>query len=226
MGGQACVLYGAAEFSKDVDFAILCEVENLARLQNALDELQARPIAVPPFDADYLRRGHAVHFRCKRSDIEDLRVDVMSKMRGVDEFSLIWERRTTFELVNGESIEVMEVTDLVRAKKTQRTKDWPMIERLVANNYFSNRHIPTSMHVAFWLEEARTPAILSAVATHFSDVKTLREAANLARAGAKEAEIDAALKREEERERELDREYWAPLKAELEALRRARRNRF
>jgi hypothetical protein len=49
MGGQACVLYGAAEFSRDTDFAILSTPENLAKLQPALDELQAGCIAVPPF---------------------------------------------------------------------------------------------------------------------------------------------------------------------------------
>ena len=31
MGGQACVFYGAAEFSRDVDFAILANAGNLAR---------------------------------------------------------------------------------------------------------------------------------------------------------------------------------------------------
>jgi hypothetical protein len=33
MGGQACVFYGAAEFSRDTDFAILAEAANLARLR-------------------------------------------------------------------------------------------------------------------------------------------------------------------------------------------------
>jgi hypothetical protein len=28
MGGQACVFYGAAEFSRDIDFAILTGAEN------------------------------------------------------------------------------------------------------------------------------------------------------------------------------------------------------
>jgi hypothetical protein len=31
MGGQACVFYGAAEFSRDSDFAIVADPENLAR---------------------------------------------------------------------------------------------------------------------------------------------------------------------------------------------------
>ena len=46
-GGQACVLYGAAEFSRDTDFAILAERENLEILRRALDDLQAETIAVP-----------------------------------------------------------------------------------------------------------------------------------------------------------------------------------
>ncbi len=65
MGGQACVLYGAAEFSRDTDFAILASPANLARLRLALADLRAHVIAVPPFEAGYLRRGHAVHFRCE-----------------------------------------------------------------------------------------------------------------------------------------------------------------
>ena len=57
MGGQACVFYGAAEFSRDVDFAILAEPENLKRLQAALNELQAEVIAVPAFEEYRYRRA-------------------------------------------------------------------------------------------------------------------------------------------------------------------------
>jgi hypothetical protein len=62
MGGQACVLYGAAEFSKDTDLAVLSDPGNL---QRALDELKAQPVAVPPFTLEYLQKGHVVHFRCQ-----------------------------------------------------------------------------------------------------------------------------------------------------------------
>jgi len=41
MGGQACVFYGAAEFSRDTDVAVLAEPENLERLTLALEDLQA-----------------------------------------------------------------------------------------------------------------------------------------------------------------------------------------
>lgn len=40
MGGQACVFYGAAGFSRATDFAILADAENLARLERALAELR------------------------------------------------------------------------------------------------------------------------------------------------------------------------------------------
>src|SRR5437870_9614876 len=87
MGGQACVFYGAAEFSRDTDFAILADPANLARLRKALAELQAHVIAVPPLELKYLRRGHAIHFRCEHPEASGMRVDVMSKMRGVEPFS-------------------------------------------------------------------------------------------------------------------------------------------
>ena len=219
MGGQACVYYGAAEFSKDVDFAVGVEADNIAHLQEALDELEAHRIAVPPFDVELLKRGHAVHFRCARADVRDLRVDVMSKMRGVDSFFELWERRTT-GIGNEEEFELMSLPDLVKAKKTQRDKDWPMIRRLVEAHYFEFRNEPSTGRIAFWLQEARTPTILMTVATQFPEAQVEREAATLARNGADKLAIEAALKAEEERERAADRSYWAPLRVELEQLRR------
>jgi len=68
MGGQACVFYGAAEFSRDTDFAILASPANLARLKKALAELQAELIAVPSFAIEFLRKGHALHFRCRHPE--------------------------------------------------------------------------------------------------------------------------------------------------------------
>jgi hypothetical protein len=57
MGGQACVFYGAAEFSRDLDLLILAGADNLARLSAALEELAAQPIAVPPFELSHRTRG-------------------------------------------------------------------------------------------------------------------------------------------------------------------------
>ncbi len=62
MGGQACVLYGAAEYSRDLDLAVMTTPEAMPALHSALGALNAMVIAVPPFAVRYLERGHAVHF--------------------------------------------------------------------------------------------------------------------------------------------------------------------
>jgi hypothetical protein len=77
-------LYGAAEFSRDIDLALLPSPGNLDRVQSALDDLEAEVIAVPPFSPEHLAEGLAVDFRCARPDVAGLRLDVMTRMRGVD----------------------------------------------------------------------------------------------------------------------------------------------
>ena len=217
MGGQACVVYGAAEFSRDTDLAISGEDENLLRLQAALDDLQAETIAVPPFQKRFLEEGLAVHFRCHHPEALNLRVDVMSKMRGVEDFPHLWERRTTIE-----DIELLSLPDLVKAKKTQRDKDWPMLSRLVEANYFSNRNQPTFQQIEFWLREMRHPDLLLEVARRFpTECATLTSARPLLGISTRD-ELQVALTEEERRERELDREYWRPLREELERLRHQR----
>ena len=131
MGGQACVFYGAAEFSRDCDVVILAEEQNLSKLQEALNDLQAECIAIPPLELQYLERGHSVHFRCQHPAAKGLRLDVMTRMRGCDGFASLWERRTSLQDDDGAVYELISVNDLVLAKKTQRDKDWPMIRRLV-----------------------------------------------------------------------------------------------
>jgi hypothetical protein len=98
MGGQACVFYGAAQVSKDVDILLLAEAGNFARLERALEALAARRIAVPSFDPGLLARGHAVHFRCAAPGVEELRVDVMTRLRGLPEFPVTRGMRTTIFL--------------------------------------------------------------------------------------------------------------------------------
>ena len=226
MGGQACVLYGAAEFSRDTDVTVLAEAENLRRLQSALAELHAERIAVPPFEQRYLELGLAVHFRCRQSEAEGQRVDVMSQMRGVAEFPVLWERRTTLD-TQGETLELLALPDLVQAKKTQRDKDWPMIARLVEANYHEHYASPSAEQIEFWFRELRSPELLLEMATRFRErgQQCVGQRPLLAAAfAADSAALAQALRGEEDREREADREYWRPLRAELERLRHAARN--
>lgn len=224
MGGQACVFYGAAEFSRDADLAILGDEDNLRCLRHALADLQAEGVAVPPFERQFLQRGHAVHFRCQHPEAKGLRVDVMSVMRGVDAFPILWGRRTTVEDADGTSFELLSLPDLVQAKKTQRDKDWPMIRRLLEADYAAGaQQVPTRQRREFWLREMRTCELLIEVAETNPDVAQdfLHHRPLLAQAlSNRRTELEDALVEEEKAERERDRVYWRPLKAELEKLRR------
>ena len=222
MGGQACVFYGAAHFSRDADIAIMSDSANLARLETALGELQAEVVAVPPFEKQYLDLGLAVHFRCCRPDLHSIRVDVMSQMRGVDSFEQLWQRRITIQLSDGQEIDLMHIADLVLAKKTQRDKDWPMIRALVDAHYETHRASPPDKAIEFWLREGRSPQILielsqtyPAITAQMATQRTLLRHA----VSASVTELMAALTDEQRQEQERDRQYWEPLRARLQELR-------
>jgi hypothetical protein len=55
----------------------------------------------------------------------------------------------------GVDLTLLAVEDLVQAKKTQRSKDWPIIEALVTGHYHATRTEPTAERIRFWLVEAR-----------------------------------------------------------------------
>jgi len=222
MGGQACVFYGAAEFSRDCDVVVFADSTNMNRLQSACTDLLARCIAVPHFDPQYLDRGHAVHFRCQHPQAQGMRLDVMTKMRGCDSFERLWERRVTLQDPDGCIIELIGIEDLVIAKKTQRAKDWPMIARLVDAHYERNQDDPTDDQIKFWLRESRNPDLLFSLSKKypalfqamqttrkfFSSIETIEPTA-----------IKAALNLEQDYEKQADEAYWKPLKAELQSLR-------
>jgi len=223
MGGQACVLYGAAEFSRDTDLALFLSKENIEAFRYALRELHARRIALPPFDPTYLEKGHAIHFRCYHPDAMRMRVDVMSVMRGVDAFEQLWQRRTTMKENGGLTLEVLSLPDLVKAKKTQRRKDWEMIRRLVEADYAAPND-PSTARVEFWLMESRTPEMLVHLAETFRAEATglayKRPLLRHALSGDIHS-LEVALQAEHIAEMDNDRNYWQPLRKELEDLRQA-----
>ncbi len=222
MGGQACVFYGAAEFSRDTDFAVLADADNLGRIGRAIAQLQGEVIAVPPFAPEYLLRGHAVHFRCFHPEALRMRVDIMAKMRGVAPFADLWDRRTTLEGEDGSRYELLSLPDLVSAKKTKGDKDWPMIRRLIEADYAACGDHPSPASVHFWLRELRTPKLLVEVAERFpAECAALADARPLLRPPMDLAGLEDSLVKEEQAERAADREYWTPLERELEAMRRA-----
>jgi hypothetical protein len=204
MGGQACVLYGGAEFSRDLDLVVLADSDNLERLAVALKDLGAVPIAVPPFDFKFLERGHALHFRCERQDVLGLRIDIMSNLRGLGSFDELWSRRQIFFL-EGDPVDLLGYEDLVAAKKTQMPKDWLMIQRLIEQVYFTS-----AASAEFLFRELRTPELLIDLAAHQPElarqIAAQRPAVQSAVAGDHKAVV-SALRDEEDAIREQDRAY-------------------
>jgi hypothetical protein len=145
----------------------------------------------------------------------------MSTMRGLDGFEQLWQRRTRIDIAPGEQFDVMALPDLVRAKKTQHDKDWPMIRRLVEADYVATP-TPTPEQLKFWLLESRTPEMLidlSAVYAELSrSLQPFRPLLTLAAQGTIPP-LEQALFEEERAERAIDRSYWQPLRNELEELR-------
>ena len=99
-----------------------------------------------------------------------------------------------------------------------------MIRRLLEADYFSNQDQPPDpARVLFWLRELRTPELLISVCNDFRELalgeQGQRSLLGMALDGRGDA-LEEALFLEEIEERRRDREYWIPLKRELEALRR------
>ncbi len=222
IGGQACIIYGAVEFSRDSDFILLADTDNIKRFKNALKVLHAKLVYFPEFQINYLRRGHACHFRCEAKDVKGLRIDILSVLRGCAGFSVLWKRRKTVTIAGRMGIEVIGLDDLVQSKKTQRDKDWFMIKRLIENDIALNKDKPSQIKVKWWLSESRTPEHLSRLVESYPDIVrkmvSQRPLLDYVIKGDLPG-LTKALYEEEQLERQKDIEYWKPLRKELEMLR-------
>jgi hypothetical protein len=228
MGGQACIVYGAAEFSRDVDLAVLASPKNVDRLHRALAELRAEPVFFPSLDIEVLLRGHACHFRARVPEANGFRIDVMSVLHGCEPFALLWARRLRLALPGIGSFPVLALPDLVRAKKTQRDKDWPMVRRLVEADYHRRPKRPAADQIQFWLREARSPDLLIELCRRYPGASKRAARARSAVAHALRGDkdrIEQALHAEELEARAADKEYWRPLRGELEQWREIRRRK-
>ena len=121
---------------------------------------------------------------------------------------------------------LLSVPDLVEAKKTQRSKDWPVIEALVAIHCTENSSAPNHDWIRFWLMEARSPELLVELCTRFQkealDLQKDRPLLSVGIQGDAPL-LRAEIQTETMREQEKGRLYWEPLKREMEEFRRAER---
>jgi hypothetical protein len=225
MGGQACIVYGAAEFSRDIDLAVLASPDNLDRLHSALAELRAEPVFFPALSREVLLKGHACHFRAHVAGAEGFRIDIMSVLHGCEAFPALWARRLRLALPGLGRFPVLALPDLVRAKKTQRDKDWPMIRRLIEAAYHRRPTRPKREQIQFWLREARTPGLLIELCRRYPGnarrIAGERPAVGWTLKGNR-ALVEKALRAEEDAARAVDQAYWKPLREELNHWRNTR----
>ena len=102
-----------------------------------------------------------------------------------------------------------------------------MLTRLIEAHYIENIASPSEEQIRFWLSELRTEGYLIEVTSSHRElareVVGTRPLLAFAIAG-DSSRLETALMEEERTERERDRAYWQPLRAELEQMRRAPRN--
>jgi hypothetical protein len=196
--------------------------ENLDDLQRILEELDAERIFYPALSEEVLLKGHACHFRCKGADIKELRIDVIGVMRGVDPFHKLWLRRKEIDLPGIGQVPVIGLADLVKSKKTQKDKDWPMIRKLIESDIYNAPDDPADNVIQFWFAECRTSDLLVLLAAKYpelADVMSKKRPLVSSTLSGNHEEIVRLLRDEEDRERDADRQYWAPLKGQLEEWR-------
>ncbi len=221
LGGQASILYGGAEFSRDLDLMLAATPASLPNLERALADLDATLIAVPPLRFDLLDRGHAVHFRCRRSDVAGLRLDLMTRPPRLPDVAAVWRRRVEIDIEGG-SVAVVALEDLVQTKKTQRDKDWPIIGALIEADMVRHRDDSVGDRTHFWFREARGADELIELASAFPEVaEVVRQVRPLVGAAQQRDRnaLELELAREQIRGKQADRDYWEPLRIELEQMR-------
>jgi hypothetical protein len=170
-----------------------------------------------------------VRFRCAAAG--GIRLDVMTRLRGVADFTRCWSRRTVLTLDGLGDVDVLGLADRVLARRTRRDQDWPVIRRLVDSHYRRHAHEPPEARVEIWLRERRTPDTLIDALGRSPEravAMATRRAATACALGVRSgtlplAALTEALRSEEAQEREAGEAWWRPLRLELEQMPRAAR---
>ena len=132
VGGVAATIHGSSLLTNDLDVCYARDSDNLRRLAEALQSVNARLRNAPaglPFilDAETLQRGLNFTFS---TDIGDL--DLLGEVRGVGLYKDVVEGSVTFELF-GHQFAVIDIGKLVLAKRAAgRPKDLIALPELEA----------------------------------------------------------------------------------------------
>jgi hypothetical protein len=127
ISGQACVLYGASQFTEDVDLWLQPAARDLAGLLRSLAKVKAVVHKLtPPPSLSLVQRGHGFHFLIP----PDTYLDVMGRPPRVGPFSTALSRARRMKTDWG-TLPVVAPEDLVLLKRTNRPSDYEAITNLV-----------------------------------------------------------------------------------------------
>ncbi|MBA4137259.1 MAG: nucleotidyltransferase [Opitutus sp.] len=123
VGGYAAVTHGSSYVTKDVDICIVFSEENIARLRDALRDLNPRHRMLPG-DLSFLTNpqpGTPLNNLYLRTDLGV--VDILSSVLGVGDFAQLCASAEITK-VDGRSYRLMSLPDLIRGKEALgREKD-------------------------------------------------------------------------------------------------------
>ena len=120
VGGWAVGIYGNPRATKDIDFLIAINDDNLEKLQNVFLDFGAPPIDIERFRED----GFVI-----RIGSSPIQIDIINKADGID-INDCYQRKKTIK-IDGIDIFVISLEDLIKNKKASgRTMDIADVEKL------------------------------------------------------------------------------------------------
>ncbi len=235
ISGQASVLYGAAEFSEDVDLWVEPGAANVGALSKALHDCGARVYKLtPPLLPAHLRRGHGFHFIVPDDDGGPRYLDIMGRPPRVGAFSSSLRRSQAMSSVWG-TVPVVDIPDLVELKKTRRLGDYDVISNLVRGRLQARGTRPTARVLAWALTNCFRASDAAWILESWPHARDI--AGRSARSGLQallhgwspgspldvecEARAQAAMTTEIALLQRKDFTYWSPIIGELREMRRA-----
>ncbi len=166
IGGQAAILYGAAQFTQDMDLWIAPTRANTLAFLRAIARLDARVHRLtPPPTLRWIRQGHGFHFLLPQAGRIDGYLDVMGCPPRVGTYSAAARRSSIMESHFGQ-VRVVGIPDLVELKKTNRPGDYEVISALAMTRLDSPSH-PTARLLSWAIPNLFRVEDLAAVVRRF-----------------------------------------------------------
>lgn len=214
--GQACVLYGASQFTEDIDLWVKPTAPNLRSLLRALAGCRAVVHKLtPPLTLRNLGRGHGFHFLIP----PDVYVDVMGRPPRVGSFDEA-RNRARMPPTDWGRLPVVAPEDLVLLKRTNLPGDYEAISNLVRLRHEEHPNDPDVLRWAlentFDVEDVKD---FSSRAQAHRSTRSKRPVLRGLRQGARRARLTELMAVEMAGLQERGRRYWIPFHRELKRLR-------